>query len=610
MRTLELLAPARNVETGKAAIDHGADAVYIGAHRYGARAAAGNSIDDIATLCTYAHQFGAKVYVTVNTIIYDSEMDDTVAMVRQLKDIGVDAILLQDMGLLAVLRQQHIDIPIHASTQTDNRTAEKVRWLAQMGIKRVVLARELTIEEIKAIHEAVPHVELEVFVHGALCVSYSGQCYASAHCFQRSANRGQCSQLCRMAYTLTDSDGNVIEKGRHLLSLKDLSQLENIPQLADAGAISFKIEGRLKDVDYVKNVTAAYSQALERLCRQRPQDYRRASKGTCSYSFQPDISKSFNRGFTTFFAHGRQTRLISPDTPKAIGERVGHVKEIRGNAFTVASTAAFANGDGLCFFNEAHELVGFRVNKAEGNRLFPLTMPQGLRSGTPIYRNHDQAFTTLLAKTSAQRRIYVDMTLTITHHRLTLTITDNGVTLSTASVDYDYQQANRPQEENMRRQLTRLGNSVFACRKLCIDSHVDQPFVANSTLTALRRMATENVDMVHTTPADAPLSTLSPPRTPQWTYDMAYLYNAANRHAKTFYNQFNIRAEAFETDACVNGGEKRIMQCRYCIRAEMGYCTKEGRRMPWNEPLTLRLDNGNTFRLAFNCNKCEMEIWA
>ncbi|MDD7247949.1 MAG: U32 family peptidase [Prevotellaceae bacterium] len=611
MTTLELLSPARNLECGISAIDHGADAVYIGASKFGARAAAGNSMEDIATLCQYAHKFAAKVYVTVNTIIYDDEMQETVEMVKQLKDVGVDAILLQDMGLLHELRRQKVNVVIHASTQTDNRSIEKVRWLHSMGIRRVVLARELSIEEIAAIHSAVPEVELEVFVHGALCVSYSGQCYASQHCFHRSANRGECAQFCRMAFDLKDADGKVIERSRHLLSLRDMAQLQNIDNLAAAGAVSFKIEGRLKDAGYVKNVTAAYSEKLNDICRHHPDRYKRAAMGRCTYSFTPDIAKSFNRGFTTYFANGKRlSPMASPDTPKAIGEPVGTVKGIRASSFNVSSTASFSNGDGLCFFDHNRQLVGFRVNRAEGNRLFPLSMPEELRPGTMLFRNHDQAFEALLAKPSAVRKVEVDMTLQIDNDRLTLTITDEHAGKRTASMPYATQVAQKPQEDNMRRQLAKLGNTIYSCRNIIISSSVEQPFVQSSVLAELRRKATEAAPSTGTMPSPSAIHDAIPLKE---TYPTPYLYNAANREAREFYNNIGITATAFENadnETSRHNGSPVIMQCRYCIKAELGYCTRHGKSAPWREPLTIHSSDGKTFTLTFNCKKCEMMIKA
>ena len=368
MRALELLAPAKNLEYGIAAIDHGADAVYIGASRFGARAAVGNSVDDIRKLCDYAHPFGAQVYVTVNTIIYDDELDNVRHLLEDLQEANVDAILVQDMGILKML-QDKPHFALHASTQTDNRTVEKVRWLRDIGFSRVVLARELTLEEIREIHRKVPDVELEVFVHGALCVSYSGQCYASQYCFGRSANRGECAQFCRMQFSLQDAKGREVVRDRYLLSLKDMNRISHLEELAEAGAVSFKIEGRLKDLSYVKNVTAAYSQQLNAIIRRHPDRYCRSSLGICNYTFTPDLNRTFNRGYTTYFLHGRMPDIASMDTPKAMGAFVGTVKEIRHDSFNVAGVASFTNGDGLCFLDAARQLVGFRANKVVGNRI-------------------------------------------------------------------------------------------------------------------------------------------------------------------------------------------------------------------------------------------------
>ena len=413
MQKLELLAPAKNLECGMTAISHGADAVYIGASRFGARAAAGNSLDDIQQLCEYAHQFGARVYVTINTIIYEDELAATKEMLEALNALGVDALLVQDMGILELIEHWDAKVPfrmeLHASTQTDNRTAEKVRWLQEVGFKRAVLARELSAREIARIHHAVPEMDLEVFVHGALCVSYSGVCYASQHCFHRSANRGECAQFCRMKFDLLDSNQHEVEHQRHLLSMRDMCQLEHLQELAESGACSFKIEGRLKDVEYVKNVVSAYSKELNKIVNSHPDLYSRASYGRVDYAFEPDLRKTFNRGFTTYFLNGRQSNIANFDTPKAMGEYVGKVKEIRGNSFNVSGTAAFENGDGLCFINDAHELEGFRINKAEGNRLYPLKLPKRLRPGTELYRNNDVAFSRLLANVTARRRLQLAM---------------------------------------------------------------------------------------------------------------------------------------------------------------------------------------------------------
>lgn len=364
LRKIELLAPAKNLECGIAAIDHGADAVYIGAAQFGARQTAGNSTEDIAELTRYAHQFGAAVYVTVNTIVYENELQALEHLLRQLVEMGVDAILVQDMAVLEIYKKLKAEYmtrgyrmpALHASTQTDNRSADKVKWLKENGFERVVLARELSLEEITNIHKAHPDVELEAFVHGALCVSYSGACYASQYFFNRSANRGECAQFCRMAFDLKDSDGETLIEDSYLLSLKDMCQLDRLGDLLEAGVCSLKVEGRLKDANYVKNVVATYSEALNVYIAKHSDKFCRSSFGKCSYTFTPALEKTFNRGFTHYFFNGRQKDISSFNTPKAMGEYVGYVKEIRRGSFNVAGTAMFANGDGLCFFNRQKKL--------------------------------------------------------------------------------------------------------------------------------------------------------------------------------------------------------------------------------------------------------------
>ena len=511
MRTLELLAPAKNLECGIAAIDHGADAVYIGAPKFGARSAAGNSLEDIQQLCNYAHQFGAKVHVTVNTIIHDEELHDTLEMIAQLDEVGVDALLLQDMGVLSEVRARNLwSRELHASTQCDTRTVDKAFWLSTIGFKRIVLARELSLDEITDIHRAVPDCDLEVFVHGALCVSYSGVCYASEKCFGRSANRGECAQFCRMKFNLLDADGTEIEHQRYLLSLKDLCQIEHLEELADAGASSFKIEGRLKDVNYVKNVVAAYSKKLDEIVARSPRLYRRASYGLVRYTFKPDLKKTFNRGFTNYFLDGRQPDIASFDTPKAIGEYVGKVKEIRGkNSFNVATVASFANGDGLCFINDERELEGFRVNKVEGNRLYPFRMPEHLRPGMPLYRNNDQAFETLLSRKTAERRIPVvfemqlvfdngenDLPTGFSVEAYVVKVENRGLMYKFGKItkDIELDLARQSQHDNVEAQMKKLGDTVYECQFVMQLNNLDSYFIPNSVLSAIRREIVELMD--------------------------------------------------------------------------------------------------------------------
>ena len=599
MRALELLAPAKNLECGIAAIDHGADAVYIGASRFGARAAAGNSVDDIRQLCDYAHPFGVKVYVTVNTILYDDELEATRQLLQELQQAGVDAILVQDMALLQIQNEElRIKrIPLHASTQTDNRTPEKVRWLRDLGFSRVVLARELSVEEITAIHREVPDVELEVFVHGALCVSYSGICYASQHCFGRSANRGECAQFCRMKFSLVDAEGREVERDRYLLSLKDMNQSDHLEELIEAGATSFKIEGRLKDVQYVKNVTAAYSQRLNQIIRQHPDQYCRSSKGVCRYTFTPDLNRTFNRGYTTYFLHGRQPDIASFDTPKAIGAFVGTVKEIRHDSFNVAGTASFVNGDGLCFFNQERQLEGFRANRVVGNRIYPYRMPQGLRPGVSLYRNSDQEFDRLLSRPSAERKITICLSLRAVADGFEL----NGIHFSA-----EHQTAQKPQRENIIRQLTKLGDTIYTCDEVDIPDDFNY-FIPNSVLSDMRRTLIEQMrnekcvmrnDDIQTSTDSADRSN----RIPHSSFD--YLYNISNRLSQQFYGAKELTAYELK------GGSGPIMQCRHCIRYALGYCVKHGGKRPtWSDPLSLVLGDGRRFRLEFDCQHCQMNIY-
>lgn len=631
MRTLELLAPAKNLECGVAAISHGADAVYIGADHFGARASAGNSVADIHALCDFAHLFGAKVYVTVNTIIYEDELSATQELITRLAEVGVDALLVQDMSTLAMRRVALAKVGrvplLHASTQMDNRTAEKVAWLRDLGFTRAVLARELSVDEIKAIHEAVPEVELEVFVHGALCVSYSGQCYASQCLFGRSANRGECAQVCRMSYDLVDADGRVVVKDRYLLSMKDMCQVDHLEQLADAGASSFKIEGRLKDADYVKNVVAAYSQRLNEIIKRRGGDYRRASWGRVDYAFQPDLAKTFNRGYTDYFLRGRQHSLSTMFTPKALGEFVGTVKDLRGDSFRVSGMAAFANGDGLCFVKDQADgsarqgelLEGFRVNRVEGNRLFPFHMPRGLRRGMSLYRNNDVAFGKALAGETARRVVPVSMEFGATPDgfRLAMTVdTGEGKTLEWAvATPFEHQQANRPQEDNIRKQLSKLGGTIFEQKDLTIDQDAKGLFIPSSVLAQLRRDAAEAYGKaLEKATADVGLTrdqegTGAPARF--WSEEYKkypYLFNVANREARAFYEAHGLSG----MEPALETAEPRgvvAMQCRYCIRYELGFCVRRGGKKPeWREPLTLRLGDGRGFRLDFRCGECQMNL--
>lgn len=628
IRAIELLAPAKNLECGIAAINHGADAVYIGAKAYGARQAAGNDINDIAQLACYAHRFGAKVYVTVNTIVYEQEIKEVKQLLEDIIKANVDAILVQDMAVVKLMhdickdqRFNSTRMPqLHASTQTDNRCSNKVKWLKEIGFSRVVLARELTLDEIKRIHTDNPDVELEVFVHGALCVSYSGACYASQHFFNRSANRGECAQFCRLPFDLKDSTGETIIHNRHLLSLKDMKQIDRIGDIVESGVSSLKIEGRLKDSAYVKNIVAAYSNKLNEFISQHPDKYRRSSYGHTTLSFAPNIDKTFNRGFTNYFLDGRSDDISSIETPKAIGEYVGYIKEIRKNSFNVAGTAIFANGDGLCFFDEGRRLVGFRVNRVENNRLFPLKMPYNLKPGTALYRNNDIAFERIMSGNTAERKIDIKFTLSKDGSNIILTAKDETERTASVSVEDTFEKAQKPQGENICRQLGKLGNTPFKMASMVASDGIENLFIPSSYIAHLKRdviKAIENQE-IHTenkTAVDKSTPSHSRGKEPIEAASIN-VANVANHVAENFYKKHNVinAKEAYETSHAKNHYSAKesmpLMTCRYCIRYALGYCIKHnGKKPSWKEPLYLQTTDGKNVRLGFNCKKCQMEIF-
>lgn len=633
LRKIELLAPAKNLECGIAAIDHGADAVYIGAAKFGARQTAGNSTEDIAELTRYAHQFGAMVYVTVNTIVYEKELAALEHLLKKLVEMGVDAILVQDMAVLEIYKKLKAEYVVrgyrmpalHASTQTDNRSADKVKWLKENGFERVVLARELSLEEITDIHKAHPDVELEAFVHGALCVSYSGACYASQYFFNRSANRGECAQFCRMAFDLKDSDGETLIEDNYLLSLKDMCQLDRLGDLLEAGVCSLKIEGRLKDANYVKNVVATYSEALNAYIAKHTGKYCRSSYGRCTYTFTPALEKTFNRGFTHYFFNGRQKDISSFNTPKAMGEYVGYVKEIRRGSFNVAGTAMFANGDGLCFFNRQKKLEGFRVNRVENNRLYPLTMPKNLEPGMALYRNNDIEFERAMQGKTATRKLQVRFVVDVVDGKLTFTATDECGRSANVVLNETPEKAQKSQHDNIVKQLEKLGNTVWTANGISINNSADEFFIPSSRLAAIRRELLEALENTpvsnHTDKQAVGETTTNSVNANNTVYaDTINIANVANTTAQNYYAAHGVKnaPTAFELNSDYKAGSTTatsavppLMTCRYCLRYALGYCVKNGGKRPtWHEPLHLEAKNGIRVRLAFNCAKCQMEVYA
>ena len=601
-RRIELLAPAKNLETGIAAINHGADAVYIGAAQFGARQAAGNSVEDIARLVEYAHLYGVKVYVTLNTIIYDEEVGEVEELVAELYKIGVDALIVQDMG---IARMNIPPIPLHASTQMDNRTPEKARFLADVGFPRIVLARELSLAEIAGIHRAVPDTELEVFVHGALCVSYSGQCYASQHCFGRSANRGECAQFCRLAFDMVDSEGTPVVRGKHLLSLKDMNRSAMLEEMLDAGVTSLKIEGRLKDISYVKNITAYYRSMLDGIFARR-NEYVRSSYGKCVPQFVPAPEKSFNRGFTDYFLKNGKDAITSFDTPKSKGEYMGRVKFVSRNFFTVTG-GEFNNGDGACFISRDGRLRGFHINRVEGNRVFPQTMPP-VESGDELYRNYDCDFERRLSHPDVQRRMAVELLFKETPSGFVLCGKDESGVSCSVSMEFAKEEARAPQRENIIKQLSKWGNTPFEVSGVEVELS-NEWFVPSSLLSEMRRSLCDALVKEHRENYGREDMRLNECAVPFVTSELDYRGNVANRHAAAFYKAHGVNdvLPAFEK-APVAGVP--VMFCKHCIKYSMGWCTKSGVSHGYKEPFYIVSGDGKRFRLAFDCRNCQMQVIA
>jgi putative protease len=601
--TLELLSPAKNVDFGIAAIDHGADAVYIGGPSFGARASAGNTIADIERLATYAHRYSAKVLVALNTILKDEELESARRLAWEVYEGGADALILQDMGLLEL---ELPPIQLHASTQTDNRSVEKVRFLEQVGFSQVVLARELSLPQIRTI-AAGTTATLEFFVHGALCVSYSGQCYISHAYTGRSANRGECSQACRLPYTLADGDGHIVAHEQHLLSMKDNDQSGNLRLLVDAGIRSFKIEGRLKDLSYVKNTTAHYRQLLDRVIVDLP-EFRRSSSGCSTFTFTPQPEKTFNRGATDYFVNGRQEDIGAFDSPAFAGEPIGCVTAIGHNHFDVDTDQAIHNGDGFSYFDSHHELAGLRINRAEGRRLFPLHMPDDLALGTALFRNRDQDFERLLERKSAQRRIRVRLLFAETADGFKLHLIDEDDNAATAVVTHAKEAAKHAERAAaaIQEQLIKLGNTDFEAVEVRLDLRAPW-FIPTGVLNELRRQAVQGLDQARIAAYQRPprLAAMEPPVVYPES-DLSYLGNVLNGRARDFYSKHGVSLIDDAYEANREPGAVSLMITKHCLRYSFNLCPKQvaGIRA---EPMTLK--NGtDTLTLRFDCKRCEMHV--
>jgi len=612
-RILELLAPAKNADFGIEAINHGADAVYIGGPAFGARAAAGNTLEDIERLCAHAHRYHAEVFVALNTILRDDELEDARRLIWQMYEAGADALIVQDMGLL------ELDLPpiqLHASTQTDIRSADKARFLQDVGFSQIVLARELTLNQVQKI-AAATDCQLEYFVHGALCVAFSGQCYISHAHTGRSANRGECSQACRLPYDLADKDGNILARDQHMLSMKDNNQSANLRALADAGVSSFKIEGRYKDLSYVKNITAHYRQLLDELMDASGGHYRRASSGRCEFLFTPQPDKTFNRGYTDYFANERQHGIEAFESPKFVGEALGRVVKIDSRQrryFDVERTAPVHNGDGLAYYDPKGELVGLRVNSAEAqadgvDRVFPSEpLPAHLVPGTPVFRNHDHAFERMLEKKSAERRVTVRLRLYDTEDGYGVEATDEDGVSACATVVAKREPARQPERalEGLREHLGRLGGTMFAEGEILLDV-AGAPFLPTSVLNGLRREACSRLEAARLAAHPRPprRAAVEPPA-PYPQDALSYLANVLNDKARAFYARHGVKL----IDAAYEANEERddvsLMITKHCLRYSFNLCPKEVKGVK-PEPMTL-INGNETLTLRFDCKRCEMHV--
>ncbi len=600
---LELLAPAGNTDIGVAAIDHGADAVYIGAPKFSARAEAGVGGDDIACLIKHAHLYYAKVYVALNTIMTDQEIPEALEIIRKVFQLGADGLILQDVGLLEL---DLPPIPLIASTQMHNNTLEKVQFLEAVGFKRVILARELSLEEISAIRQKTS-VELESFVHGALCVSYSGQCYMSQAVTGRSGNRGVCAQPCRSPYTLVDAEGNVLQQQKFLLSLKDLNLMNAIPDLVAAGVTSFKIEGRYKGIDYVKNVTAAFRQAIDGFIGEHS-DYCRSSSGVSTLTFSPDPARTFNRGYTRYFISGRKEKVASIDTQKSIGQYVGAITGMGKDFFLMDRHHDLQNGDGICFFTKQKDLAGFGIDGVDKEKIYPNTMA-GLTTGTPLYRNHDTALSRILKKSSAQRRIAVKMGFIQEETAIRLSVRDEDGNEAETVREIVFEPAKNPARAlaQIETHLSSTGNSPYRVTGLTI--HPRQPgFLPVSTLNGIRRDVLEVLTSIRLEKYPRQTIRLTPNDTPYPEKTLDFRANVLNDHARRFYKRHavEITEPALETLSDTTG--KTVMTTRYCIRHQLDLCPKYNPSYnPSKEPLRIR-DKHHTYRLEFDCQQCQMFV--
>ena len=607
MPSFELLAPAKDLECGQAAIDCGADAVYVGAPRFGAREAAGNSIADIEKLAGYAHRMWARVYVAVNTLLRDDELAEAERLCQQLHQAGVDGLIIQDVGLLECNLPP---LPLIASTQMHNHSPQRVAFWEKVGFSRAILARELDLGQISAIRAATS-IELEAFIHGALCVSMSGQCSLSYALGGRSGNRGQCAQPCRRLYCLQDAAGATLVRDKHLLSLRDLNLTVELRALVEAGVTSFKIEGRLKNKAYVMNIVGHYRRQLDAVLAEI--GGRRASSGTTTLGFEPDPDKTFNRGYTTYFLHGRGTVVASPDSPKHVGEPVGRVADVRRDSFALEAAAPLHSGDGISFFGSDQELHGTVVNQVDGAAVFPEKLG-GIERGVRVFRNHDHAFVNQIIRSRNQCRIAVNLRLSESATGFRLEASDEDGVTACFEIDCERVGAEQPAQARavLERQLAKLGASEFCA------SHVDldlprMPHVPLATLNGLRRGLVETLRRQRARLRPVRVVARTTNHRPFPERDLSFLGNVLNQKAAAFYRRHGVERIEPAAESGLDMHGRKVMTTRICIKYEMGFCPREpgdpSRRCP-AEPWFLVDDEGRRLRLDFRCEErnCVMEI--
>jgi len=608
MSEIELLSPAKNLNSGIQAILHGADAVYIGGPKFGARAAVGNSIDDIKALCNFAHIYNARVYVTLNTILYDEETNAAEKLIWELYDVGVDALIIQDLG---ILRMNLPPIALHASTQMDNRTIDDIKHRECEGFTRVVLARELSLDAIQKISKQT-HLELEAFVHGALCVSYSGKCYASQYCFNRSANRGECAQFCRMSFDLIDDLGNIYVKDKHLLSLKDMCRIEHLESMMDAGVVSFKIEGRLKDEKYVKNVTCAYRLAIDKILSKRKEDFKRASYGVHTYDFTPNVERTFHRGYTSYFLNSKNDIIHNPYTPKSMGECIGIVTSIGKHSFDIkyskTCSAPLRAGDGICFISKNTEkLIGASINKVDEHRIYLNKTTNELAIGILIYRNFDFEFDKLLTREIATRKLPIDIKLELNQKSFVLSakVLDNSVEVK-HQIEIQKQIAVKSTKENIIKQLQKLGNTPFVANSVKLETD-NEYFIPTSILNENRRLLVQELEEQILKEYQRESPGIQKNHNYRKGTVITSKDNISNRLSKEYLEECGaiIESYAFELDSSTSD---ILMTCKHCIFRNTSNCYKRKGGNSHHRIMYLRLSDGRTFQLKMNCDKCEMQV--